>query len=415
MKVLHITTSSKGGAGIAALRLHEALRKNGVASGFLSNNLTIDFNNVIVEDSFFKYNELSVFKKILIKLKKYFFSSERQKTIQYFEFIKEKLQFEAATLPISSFRLENHPLVKEADIINLHWIGGILDYPSFFEHCQKPIVWTLHDRNPFQGLFHYKNDELFNSEIIAEFDNKMKQIKATAMQQIKEGAIITPSKWLLADATISIFFPSFIKECIPNSIDLDVFKLQDKIDLRKEYSLASDDFIILFVADNVKNHRKGFDLFIEALSQLENIPATIVTIGKGKISAVNHLKIISLGGINTADEMAKCYALADVFVLPSLEDNLPNVMLEAFACGIPLIGSPVGGIAEHVKLNLTGVLAEEINSFSLAKAIQTFYETKSNYKSEAIRKYAEDNFSLKKQANAYKKVYDKILNSKSNN
>lgn len=410
MKVLHITTSAKGGAGIAAMRLHQALCKNGVASGFLSTNMTLDFDNKIVDDVFFKYKKPSVLKKIRIKLENYFFSSELQKTIEYFENIKGKMCFEMATLPFSSFRLQDHPLVQEADIINLHWMGGILDYPSFFEQCQKPIVWTLHDRNPFQGFFHYQNDERFNAKISTDFDDIMKQIKAVALRQIKKGAVVSPSKWLLGEAINSDFFPSFINECIPNSIDLDVFKLQDKMGLRQEYSLGSDDFIILFVADSVKNHRKGFDLLIEALSLLENIQVTVVAIGNGEIPIVANIKIIPLGAISTADEMAKCYALADVFVLPSREDNLPNVMLEAFACGTPVIGFPVGGIAEHTKLNLTGILADEISSLSLAKAIQLFYETKTNYKREVIRKYAVDNFSLKKQADAYQKVYDEISN-----
>ena len=409
MKILHITTSTKGGAGIAALRLHQALCNNGVASGFLSSNLTIDFNNQIVEDSFFKYYKPSILKRIQYKLKKHFFSSESQKSIQYFNDIKEKMSFESATLPFSSFRLEDHHLVKEADIINLHWIGGILDYQSFFKQCQKPIVWTLHDRNPFQGLFHYNNDELVNAKIIADFDNKIKKIKATAIQEITKGAIITPSKWLLVEATNSNFFPYFIKECIPNSVDFNVFRLQDKNTLRKQYSIPSDDFIILFVADSMKTHRKGFDLLTEALSYIESIPVTVMTIGKGEMPFIDGLKMISLGEINSVDEMAKCYALADVFVLPSREDNLPNVMLEAFACGTPLIGFPIGGILEHTKSNITGVLAEELNGLALAKAIQAFYETKENYKSEVIRKYAEDNFSLKKQADAYQKMYDKVL------
>jgi glycosyltransferase involved in cell wall biosynthesis len=413
MKVLNIATSSKGGAGIAAMRLHQALIQNGAPSGFLSSNLTIDFDNKIVEDSFFKYHKPSLLRKIRSKLENYFFTSKRQQTIQYFESIKDKMQFEMATFPYSSFRLQDHPLVQEADVINLHWMGGLLDYPSFFKDCQKPIVWTLHDMNPFQGLFHYKNDELFNAKINANFDEKVKQIKATAVNQIKKGAIITPSKWLLSEATNSGFFPSFIKECIPYSIELDVFKPQDKMALRKEYSLDSDDFIILFVADSLKNHRKGFDLLVESLSHLKTLPLTVVTVGKGEMPVVANLKMRPLGEINSANEMAKCFALADVFVLPSREDNLPNVMLEAFACGTPVIGFPVGGIAEHVKLNLTGVLAEEMSGLSLANAIEKFYKTRNNYTNSVIRKYAEDNFSCKKQADGYQKVYNKILNKES--
>lgn len=319
------------------------------------------------------------------------------------------MEFEMATLPFSSYQLHKHPLVQEADIINLHWVGEILDYPSFFEHCNKPIVWTLHDMNPFQGVFHYKNDEIVNAHIRPDFDAKMKLIKRTAINKIKKGAIITPSKWLLTEAINSDFFSFFIKECIPNSIDFDVFKPQDQNALRKQYSIANDEFVMLFVADSINSYRKGFDILIEAIAHLGTITITVLVIGKTEIPIVSGIKMIYLGEITTANEMANCYALSDVFVLPSREDNLPNVMLEAFACGTPLIGFPVGGIAEHTILNHTGVLADEMNSMSLAKVIRFFYENKAKYKRGGIRKYAEDNFGLKKQAVEYYKVYKKLL------
>ena len=179
--------------------------------------------------------------------------------------------------------------------------------------------------------------------------------------------------------------------------------------MRNEYSIASDDFVILFVADSMKNHRKGFDMLIEALSYLITLPLTVVAIGKGEMPVVDRIKMISLGEINSADKMAKCYALADVFVLPSREDNLPNVMLEAFACGTPVIGFPVGGISEHTNLNITGVLAEEISSLSLAKAIGKFYETRNNYSNSVIRKYAENNFSFETQGSSYLEIYKLML------
>ena len=131
-----------------------------------------------------------------------------------------------------------------------------------------------------------------------------------------------------------------------------------------------------------------------------------MVIGKGTIPVIEHIKIISLGEISSTVVMAGCYAMADAFVLPSLEDNLPNVMLEAFACGIPLIGFSIGGIAEHTKIDFTGVLANEISSLSLAKAIITFYKTKENYNSEVIVQYAKDHFNKRKQAKAYIEIYE---------
>lgn len=409
MKVLHITSSSKGGAGIAALRLHKALCENGISSGYLSSNLTIDFSNKIVADTFFQYKKPTVLKKIANKFKHYFLSGAHQKALKKLAAVKDKMHFEMATLPFSRFQLQNHPLVQEADLINLHWMGGILDYPHFFEQYKKPVVWTLHDMNPFQGLFHYKNDTLLNAKIIGDFEEEMKLLKTTAMKQINRGAIIAPSTWLLGEAEKSGVFAHFIKECIPNAIDLDIFKPLDKLAIREKYAIPNNDFVLLFIADYLKNTRKGFDLLLEALSHLDPIPMTIVAIGKGEIPVINNIKLISLGEITEAGSLVECFALADAFILPSKEDNLPNVMLEAFACGIPVIGFPIGGIAEHVKEHITGVLAEEISGLSLAKAIKCFYETRDEYKQTLIRKYAEDNFSFKKQAQAYQKAYHKIL------
>lgn len=414
MKVLHITTSSRGGAGIAAKRLHDALRENGVQSGFLSANQTIDFDNQIVNDSFFAYQKPSFFKKIYLKFEALFFPDRHQKAAAQFRKIKDKLHYEIATLPFSHYALHEHPLVNEADIINLHWVGEFIDYPVFFEHCRKPIVWTFHDMNPFQGIFHYKNDENDNFAIASSFDAAMKRIKAEALKKIRIGAIVTPSRWLLSEAEKAMVFDGFEKTCIPNSIALDVFNIQDKEKLRNEYRLEKQEFVLLFVADSVKNKRKGFDLLLEALSLIKDKPITVMAIGKGEMPKADNLKIISLGEINTAEKMAACYALADLFVLPSREDNLPNVMLESFASGTPIVGFPIGGVAEHVKANLTGVLADGISSAALAKAIAHFYATKENYNPLKIREYAEANFSFKKQADAYMKLYTDILRRNAN-
>lgn len=409
MKILHITSSSKGGAGIAALRLHEALRQQEVVSGYLSANLTINFSNKTVIDDFFRYEKPSILKKIKAKFQKYFPLTLSQKAVQQFNGIKEKLECEMATLPFSIYQLHKHPLVQEADIINLHWIDGILDYPSFFEQCQKPIVWTLHDMNPFQGLFHYKNDELRNYKIVAGFDDEIKHVKRKSLQSIKNGTIVSPSKWLLNEANKSKVFDGFNEEYIPNAIDLKLFKLQDKEMLRKERAIESDELVMLFVSDSLKNYRKGFELLTEALLNLNHIKVTVLAIGKGAIPDRGNLKITSLGEISSSLEMAACYGAADVFILPSREDNLPNVMLESFACGTPIVGFSIGGIEEHTIGSITGVLAEDVTAQSLTKAIEKFYQTKNYYNKFVVRKYAEDNFSFKKQADSYIALYEKIL------
>ena len=157
LKVLHLTTSSKGGAGIAALRLHEALREQGLASAYVSKNLTIDFTGISINDPFFLYRIPSISKKIVNKIKSLFFLSEAQKLQRKLTGLKDSLDYEMLSTAFSNFKMENHPLVKEADILHLHWVSGLIDFDTFFKKCKKPIIWTLHDMNPFQGFFHYEN------------------------------------------------------------------------------------------------------------------------------------------------------------------------------------------------------------------------------------------------------------------
>lgn len=409
MKVLHITSSSKGGAGIAALRLHEALQQQGIQSGYLSANLTVDFNNKPIKDNFFTYKKPTLFKRALLKIQSHFAFTKEQRLHNQFNNIKDKLNYEIANLPFSVYKLHEHPLVQEADIINLHWMNGLIDYTVFFKECQKPIVWTLHDMNPFMGIFHYKNDEVKNSQIAGNFDNKIKEIKAKAIKSVKNGTIVAPSKWLLEEAIKSNVFDGFSAQHICNGISFESFKYDKKI-LRKNNNIEVDEFIVLFVSDNLKNYRKGFDLLVEVLSSIDDLSITLFIIGKGTFEPQNNLKIIALGEVNSISKMAEYYNLANVFVLPSREDNLPNVMLEAFASGTPLVGFKIGGIAEHTINGVTGFLAEEMTVVSLAEAIKKIYQKKTSFDEEIIRNYAEDNFSYKKQADSYLSVYNKSLN-----
>lgn len=411
MKVLQITTSSKGGAGIAALRLHRALREQGVISAFLSKDLTINFEGEKVEDQFFVYQRPSFTQKFIRKLRRLVAPTQHQKDTSKWNKIKRSTLFENASLPHSVYQLQQHPLVLEADIINLHWVSGVLDYKNFFSAIQKPIVWTLHDMNPFSGLFHYQSDALQNTAEVSAFDQNTKEYKRSYVRQIKKGAIISPSVWLLDEAKQSGFFDHFsVQKCIPNSIDLECFSIGDNTKLREKHGLQANDFVMLFISHSLDVKRKGSDLLLDALPTLKNLPATILTVGKGKLkSPVAAIKIISLGKINSQAEMASCYSIADVFIMPSREDNLPNVMLESFASGTPVISIAVGGMQDHIKEGITGILAEEISAEALANAIQQLYNSRNKYHAETIRAYAEKHFSFKNQANSYKGVYDELL------
>ncbi|MFD0864101.1 glycosyltransferase [Sungkyunkwania multivorans] len=411
LKVLHITTSSKGGAGIAALRLHEALRSQGISSAFLATDLTIGFDGKQQEDTFFKYQRPNLLKRIANKVRRAIRLTHAEIAQKEIDSVKAKLQYETLSLPYSKHQLHLHPLVQAADIVNLHWTGIILDYEHFFGHCQKPIVWTLHDMNPFQGIFHYKDDEIRNAEYIGQLDEAVKTFKRQIMKNVEVGAIVAPSKWMLSEANKSGFFDHFEKIHIPNSVDLTLFKMQDKRVLREQYGIDENDLVILFISGSLDNARKGLDLLMAALPMLEETGINLLTIGKGPVNVPESLKVIPLGAIKEASKMAECYALADAFVLPSREDNLPNVMLESFACGVPVISFFTGGMKEHIVEGKTGSFAKSMDAAALANTIDRFNEQRASFIAADIRAYAEQNFNAARQAMAYIELYD-ILEKK---
>ncbi|MFD0762119.1 glycosyltransferase [Lutibacter aestuarii] len=408
MKIVHITYSATGGAGIAAYRLHKSLINNEIKSSFISINLTTDFSGQQIEDPFLKYKKPSIVNRLFNKLKRVLLLTKKQRVVRSFTKIKPQLNFEIVSLPFSNYKLHKHPLVKEADIINLHWVSGIIDYPTFFKKCKKPIVWTLHDMNPIQGLFHYKNDKVENFNISNKLDLELEKIKKEAIKNIEKGVIVTPSKWLFNEVVTSIFFKNFKFKQIANSIPHHIFKPQNKNIFRKKYQLPIDKFVLLFATDSLNNKRKGLDILIESLKYLEDLPIVIVSVGKGKLELKTTLKSINVGSITTEVQMAEMYALSDVFVLPSREDNLPNVMLESFSCGKPVVGFNVGGISEHIHNFETGIIAEHINAKSLAKALRKYYNSKEKFNEVKIRNYFLKKFNESLQAEKYIKLYKSL-------
>ena len=408
MKVLHITTSSKGGAGIAALRLHEGLRKEGVASAYLSINKTITFQNREIEDPFFKYYRTSLLKRMLRKIKSVVAPSQSHKFDLQLAKIEAQLSYEILSLPFSSYALEGHPLVIEADIINLHWIGKLIDYPSFFKNLDKPMVWTLHDMNPFEGIFHYHIDKQKNT-LAKKIDAQVFALKKKAVSTIKKGTIVSPSQWMLDWEQSSSMFQDFETHvCIPNSIGTSYLVCDKKV-ARNSLGITLEERVLLFSAASFSNPRKGMDILVEALNSL-SISITLLTLGKGTVNTSNkNVKVIPLGFKTSQEEIALCYAAADVFVLPSREDNLPNTMLESLAQGTPVISFGNGGMQEAIIEGIYGMIVKEVTPKALQRSIELFFKERNNYSSEAIQKFAQEQFNYKKQAEAYTKVYQQLI------
>ena len=425
LKVVHLCSQDFGGAGKAAYRLHKGLQSIGVNSIFITvNKQSGDPSVKVIPDKTSKEVKECInpatYQSALMnenyarwwgQLGVY---SQRSKSIELF------------TDTVAPFKLNLVKEISEADVINLHWTSGMLDFENLVATFKgKNIVWTLHDMNSFTGGCHYNqgcqkfktgcgNCPLLNSGIENDLSKRIFSIKEKSYKNL-DIQIVTPSKWLGETAQESFLFSKFVVDVIPYGLPTDIFAAGSKDDIKKKIGIPPQYKVILFGADNVGNERKGFVYLLKALEKLKtkddfilatfgNLPSEIKLNGK--------FKVITFGSISGENELAMIYNAADVFVLPSLEDNLPNTVLESLSCGTPVVAFNIGGIPDMIRHKKTGYLAEYKNPQSLAEGISWIINNK-NLKniSHDCRKEALEKYPLELQAKNYLTIYQKLTRS----
>lgn len=415
MKVLHISTSDRGGAANAALRLHKALLQEGIDSSFL---VLKKFGNSEKTHTFresFLLNRYHNFWNRLLKETKFNYEQSQLKG--------QAKGFENYSFADSWFDIRKSKLFQEADIINLHWVAGFLDYRTFFEGHSKKIVWTLHDMNPFTAGCHYSancQEYLSACQSCPQLAGVKKTDLAPSFFKIKEKGlkkanltIVSPSNWLSNLAKASSLFRKFPTFCIPNGLDLELFKQSPKAEARKILNLPQDKKIVFFTAQDTTNIRKGFQILYDALPILSDKNIVIYTAGKKAGFSFPTIEIIEAGTINSPQKMALAYSAADLFVIPSLEDNLPNTVLESLACGTPVVGFTIGGIPDMIQNGENGVLVDEISTEKLAKALKHTLANLAQFDSQKIRENCQNKYTTKIQAQNYMNLYTKIIDKNS--
>lgn len=404
MKVLHVSTYDIGGAAKAAIRLHQGLLELSIDSNFLSlYNADVDCSSKYQHQ--YNYGE-KLLENARIKWQINYNRGDRQKINEQYR----QKRLEAATLPITSFDITKQPIFQEADIINLHWISGYVNQIAFWKKNTKPVVWTLHDMNPFSGIYHYQEDAIRNNELLGELDCTVSNRKGAAYQHANI-SVVCPSEWLLECSKSSQLLHHFPHYHIPNSINTNVFKLQDRYNARRKLALPEDKKILLFVSQNVTNYRKGYDLLQKALSLLKK-DQSLYVVAIGNMPKEKNNSIHYLGSIKDETTMARAYAAADAFVMPSREDNLPNVMLESLACGTPVIAFPIGGVLDVIEHKENGWLALRVSAEALALAIQEWSSNSKDFNHSEISHRAVKRFDLNVQATHYQKLYHKVFSTK---
>jgi len=327
--------------------------------------------------------------------------------------------------------ISQKPIVAEADILHLHWTNfgylSISNIKQLFD-TGKPIVWTLHDMWAFTGGCHYAGDcdhftnQCGNCWMLRDAsDNDISHSgwlrKADMYKAANNLVFVTCSNWLASVARTSSLLKGFRIEAIPNPIDTEIFSPKDKVVARTKWNISPTAKIILFGAANILDRRKGITYLVEALDDLKkNYTDTddfeVVIFGKNKSFDVGQLpfKAYELSLINSQQDMAELYSLADVYVTPTIEDNLPNTVMESLACATPVVAFNTGGLPDMVDHLQNGYLAEFKSSADFAAGIHHVLNSdkKSEFAANAREKVMK-NFTNEIVASKYLAVYQSIL------
>ncbi|MFN0293154.1 glycosyltransferase [Pedobacter helvus] len=401
MKVVHITTWLHGGAGIAALRLHLELLNQGIESHIISlANTTIpQVNNhhPVLEHQTSLYEK--IFNKFGIRLNSAYRNTHRLKQLNG--------EYEIVTFPDTDYRIENIDIVKSADVIHLHWIANFINYKTFFSKLKnKKIVWTLHDLNPMQGIFHYKNDE-FNNPSFGGLNKHAYNQKMKAIQKVRNLTYVCLNNWMLDQLNTGTKASFHKADVIPNIINEKDF-FADAKSMEKSGSLLN----FLLIACDVNNYRKGFDLALEALSRLKNKDkVTIFIVGKGETTIPKGIKTNMIGALYDIKELRSIYNECEYLIIPSREDNLPNTMAEALLCGTAVISFKIGGMANHIVNGANGFLIDPYNVEKMAKQIDHIIENRIILSRNQISKKAHQIFS-QTNIHKYTTLYKDLMNEK---
>lgn len=417
MRVLIINTSERiGGAAIAATRLMEALKKNGVKARMLVRDKQTDSMTVSAIPSSW-----------LLPLK---FMWERFCIWVANGFSKRNLfQIDIANTGTDITKLYEF---EQADVVHLHWINqGFLSMSDLYKiiHSGKPVVITMHDMWYFTGICHYsgdctkyqnycyKCDLLSNGGVASDPAIKVYEQKRKLYSGVKL-AFVGCSEWIASLANKSALTRGQFVTCIPNAINSHIFRPMNMDEVRKKRRLPVGKRLILFGSQRITDERKGFKYLVEACNIIKfedpelamNIGVVVLGGDAMKVKNSIPLEVFPVDYLSNEQDIVELYNAVDIFVTPSLQDNLPNTIVEAMSCGTPCVGFNIGGIPEMIDHKQNGYVAEYKNSQDFADGIRWCLD-KSRYDSlctdahtKAVNTYSED-----RVARRYTEIYEMLL------
>lgn len=376
MRVLIVNTSENtGGAAVAANRLKEALNNNGIKA------------KMLVRDK--ESDDITVAQLNKSWHQKWDFLWERFVIYMRLHFKRDNLfliDIANAGTDITKTRE-----FKEADVIHLSWINqGMLSLKGIRKilESHKPVVWTMHDLWPASSICHYARNcrnyekQCGNCPLLpgnGSSNDLSARIWRKKRKILERNSIlfVTCSRWLADKAKKSGLLSGQKVISIPNPIDSRAFAKENREEARLYAGLPEGKKLILFVSQRVTDKRKGMDYFITAINKMveahpemkDNCGIAILGGKAEELADKLPLPSYPLGYVCEEKKIASIYNSVDLFVLPSLEDNLPNTIMEAMACGVPCVGFNTGGIPEMIDHLKNGYVAEYKSSDDLARGI----------------------------------------------
>lgn len=410
MRVVHVSRNDRvGGAAKAMYRLHQGLQRLGCESSLFVQSRSLESPEV---------NEFRPSRSFRSRVMRRTRSEAIRRELRPY---RNALAGGGFTSDRSIFGGEPLASLPASDIVHLHWISGFVDYRSFLPGLRCAfVVWTLHDMNPLTGGCHYSgacdrfHDECgrcpqLNSTLENDLSRSIWRRKWQALDRVRLGGLhlVAPSQWMADRARASGLTAGRPVSVIPNSVDLETYRPREKLSARIRFGINPASRVVLFASDSRDDPRKGFaqlDLALHRLASMRDWQLLLAGRGAGKPTA--GIDFLDIGPIQNEHEMCSLYNAADVVVVPSTEDNFPNTILEANACGVPVVANRVGGMPELVQQGVNGRIVDCSDSQAFADAIQGVADEHATL-SGRCRELVTAEFAPQIQARRHVDLYDR--------
>lgn len=376
MKILIVNTHDMlGGAARAAYRLHKSLLLQGVDSQMLVQSKKSNDYTVLCDMSK-RVKGVNKLRQVLDKVPLMFYKN-RSKTF-----------FSTPIVPFSN--IVEHINKIRPDIVHLHWIAESMINIEDLKKIEAPIVWSLHDMWAFTGGCHYDEEcggyekECGNCKVLGsdkdnDLSRKIFKRKQKTYSYIDNMIIVGLSQWLHDCSRNSTLLGDKRHVNLPNPIDTNTFKPFDKAKARELWSLPNDKNLVLFGAFGATSEsRKGYDMLREALHKFDDKDVEFVVFGSNEPqkSQEFEVNVHYLGTLADDISLITLYSAVDVMIVPSLQENLSNAIMESLACGTPVVGFDIGGNSDMIEHMSNGYLAKPFNAIDLKKGIEWVLDNK---------------------------------------